>query len=160
VRAHPTGIDVFNVTNPANMQLLGNGTGTVSLTGVDVKIFARGTRAIRAGSSGIEVYDLSQPAAPQLMGASDNGTRGFGQVAIGVDVGGARAVRVTNNGLEVYDLTAAGFPRIDNCTPNNGNCGSTASTTGVAAAISGNTVFRGLTSGAEAFDITNPRAPV
>jgi hypothetical protein len=160
VRAHPTGIDVFNVTNPANMRLLGIGTGTVSLTGVDAKIFARGTRAIRAGSSGIEVYDLSQPAAPQLMGANNTGTPSFGQVAIVVDVGGARAVRITNNGIEVYDLTAVGFPRIDNCTPNNGNCGSTASTTGVAAAISGNTVFRGLTAGAEAFDITNPRAPV
>src|SRR5262249_17901656 len=133
VRAHPTGIDIFDVTDPTQMRLLGSfGTGSVSLTGVDVKILTGGMRVVRAESSGIEIYDVSRPAAPQLIGANNNaGTPSFAQMAVVVDGIGARAVRVTPNGIEVYDLMASGFPRLDNCNPGNGNCNSTASTTGV-----------------------------
>jgi hypothetical protein len=162
VRAHPTGIDASDVTNPTNMQLLGsNTTGAVSLTGVDVKIFANGTRAVRAESSGIEVYDLSQPATPRLLDMNNSGTPSLAGVAIVVDVAGTHAIRVTPHGIEVYDLTRGGFPRIDNCNSSNGNCNSMASTTGVGAGISaGNTIYRGLTSGVEAFSLANPASPV
>jgi hypothetical protein len=169
VRAHPTGIDIFDVSDPAHMRLLGSPGGVPSLTGVDVKIFGNGTRAIRAESNGIEIYDLSQPAARAPI--DENNTAGtpssyclagicFSGVAIAVDAAGTLAVRVTPAGIELYDLTAAGLPRLDNCSPSNSNCSARASTTGVGVTISGNTVFRALDSGVEAFSAANPRSPV
>ena len=112
-------------------------------------------------SQAVEIYDVSRPAAPQLIGANNNaGTPSFAQMAVVVDGIGAHAVRVTPNGIEVYDLMASGFPRLDNCNPGNGNCNSTASTTGVGSAITGAAVFRGLASGVEAFNIANPLSPL
>ena len=152
VRAHSTGIDVFDVSNPASMRLLGsNGFGAVSSPGVDVKIFAGGTRAVRAEASGIEIYDLSQPAVPALI-ATGLGTPAFSQTAVAVDAARSRIVRATPNGIELYDVAAPGTPI--------GSTNSTTSPTGVGVVIEGSIAFRGLASGIEAFNIAGGGNPV
>jgi hypothetical protein len=153
VRAHSAGIDVFDVSNPTNMRLVGtSNTGLPSMTGVDLKIFAGGTRAVRAHSTGIEIYNISQPAAPVLIGANNSGVPSAVGVAVAVSASGTIAVRAHPTGIEIYDLTAATFPQL-------GTASSAGSPTGVAVAICDSTAFLGLASGIEAFSIANPSNP-
>jgi hypothetical protein len=127
----------------------------VSLTGVDVKVFAAGRRAIRAESRGIETYDISNPMTPRMLDQNNtDGAVSFAGVAVAVGlVGGLQvAVRATPIGIEVFDLTRPGLPLL-------APLASSPSNTGVAVAISGTTVFRGWHAGIDAIGIAAPNAP-
>jgi hypothetical protein len=73
-----------------------------SSTAASVKIFAAGTRAIRAHDSWIEIYDITAAAVPKL-GAPSDGLSSSG-AAITVNAAGTQAVRTYSDGIEVYSL--------------------------------------------------------
>ena len=91
------GIEVFNVTTLSAPALFGsNLNNTQSSTAASVKIFAAGTRAIRAHDSGIEIYDITPAAVPKLGasgGLSSSGTAITGNAA------GTQAVRTCSGGI-------------------------------------------------------------
>lgn len=60
VRAHSTGIEVYDISNPASPQRIGQRSGAASTTGVGA--FIVGTIAFRATNSAIEAYDISNVA--------------------------------------------------------------------------------------------------
>jgi hypothetical protein len=112
-----------------------------------VKIFAAGTRAIRAHDSGIEIYDITPAAVPKL-GAASGGLSSSGTAITG-NAAGTQAVRTYSGGIEVYSLVpqtnptwVASFTTV------------ALSSTGVGVCVKGTSAFRATDSSVEAFDIS------
>jgi hypothetical protein len=71
VRAHASGIEVYDLTRPDAPQRLGARSGAASTTGVGV--FVLGDRAVRATNAELELYDLTDPSnlpAPSSLAAT------------------------------------------------------------------------------------------
>jgi hypothetical protein len=138
-------IEVFNVATLSAPALFGsNLNNTQSSTAASVKIFAAGTRAIRAHDSGIEIYDITPAAVPKLGasgGLSSSGTAITGNAA------GTQAVRTCSGGIEVYSLPQTNPTRVASFTT------VALSSTGVGVCIKGTSAVRATDSSVEAFDI-------
>jgi hypothetical protein len=103
VRVYSNGIDVFNAATLSAPALVGSSLNNAqSSTAASVKIFAGGTRAVRAHDTGSEIYDITAAAVPKL-GAASGGSSSSGS-AVTVNTTGTQAVRTYSGGIEFYSL--------------------------------------------------------
>jgi hypothetical protein len=154
VRAHDTGIDVYDVKNASAPTLIGSATtsgGQVSNTGVGVSFARRGELVVRSGPVGIDVFTLAADGKPSLAGSYVSGVASIAvNTAVAVDDTGTRAVRAHASGIEIYDLSNPAAPqRI-------GQRAGTASTTGVGVQMSGTRVVRTTNVNVEVYDVGDP----
>jgi hypothetical protein len=147
VRGYSSGVETFNITNPASVTLRGmNSSGGLSSTGVDLCVV--GSTAVRAYSNGIEVYDLT-PTVPNRTASDHSGALSGNGVGVASNAQLSRIVRATDKGIEVYQLTGTTLTML-------GSKNGTLSPTGVAVTMTGNRVFRAHANGVEEYDISNP----
>jgi hypothetical protein len=146
-RSHATGIEVYDVSNPAAPNRLTNLVQNMSssATGSALAWVTPGARLVRASSAALEVVDVSGPTLTRR-GANISG--GGSAVGVGVAVTGTRAVRGTSTGIEVYDVSTPTSPQ--RCAFRN----AAGSGTGVAVAIVGSIAFRATNNAIEAYDIS------
>jgi hypothetical protein len=152
VRAHASGISVYNVSAPASPVLTGSadtGLGGVSSVGVGVRMNAAGTLAVRSHPTGIDVYSISTTGAPTLVGHAQSTTATAVTTSVALDATATMAVRSHPLGIEVFDLTTPSVPslRAQATSP------AQPSTTGTAVVIIGTTGFRAHNQGLEAYNI-------
>jgi len=143
-------LQVFDISNPASLALLGSvtvGNGNFGPAGVAVS----GTRAyvVNVFSNTLQVYDVSNPASPTLRGSA-----GTGNNPVGVAVSGTTAY-VVNNGstLQVFDVSNPASPTL------RGSAGTGSNPNSVA--VSGTTAYvtNDGSSTLQVFDVSNPASP-
>jgi hypothetical protein len=153
VRAHATGVDVYDLVMPTAPKLVGSAPssgGQISSVGVGVKFFAGGAFAVRSGPVGIDVFSIAPDGKPAFAGAFASGVPSTAiNTAVAVDHVRQRAVRAHATGIEVYDLSNPASPqRI-------GQRSGTASTTGVGVVSSGLRAIRSTNVSVEVYDLTD-----
>jgi hypothetical protein len=148
VRVYSNGIEVFNAATLSAPALVGSSLNNAqSSTAASVKIFAGGTRAVRAHDTGSEIYDITAAAVPKL-GAASGGSSSSGS-AVTVNAAGTQAVRTYSGGIEVYSLVPQTNPtRVASFTT------VALSPQGVGVCIKGTDALRSTDSFIEAFDIS------
>ncbi|MFZ6026652.1 MAG: carboxypeptidase regulatory-like domain-containing protein [Chloroflexota bacterium] len=100
--AQADGLQVVDVSNPADMTIVGTG---ISADAQGVTVFE--SRAYVAdGANGLRIFSLADPRAPQLLGVLD--TAGYAHAAI--VRGGIAYVADGANGLQVVDVSNAAAP--------------------------------------------------
>jgi hypothetical protein len=99
-----SGLQVIDISNPANPQRVGGYVTSGSATGVAVS----GTHAyVAEGGHGLQIIDMSDPANPQRVGGYD--TSGY---AGGVAVSGHYAYVATGDaGLQIIDVSNPANPQ-------------------------------------------------
>jgi hypothetical protein len=61
IRTHSTGVEVYDISNPASPQRIGERGGAPSTTGTGA--FLVGNTAFRAMNTALEAYDISTPGS-------------------------------------------------------------------------------------------------
>jgi len=104
VAAGDYGLQVIDITNPANPQIV----GSVHTPGLAGGVAVSGSYAYVADRYSLQVIDITNPAIPQIVGSA--GTPGQ---AGGVTVSGTHAYVTANDyGLQVIDITNPASPQI------------------------------------------------
>lgn len=100
-----SGLDLFDISDPANPTLLSN----FDTTGGGVGVFLSDTTAYVAdGNAGLQIIDITNPAAPSLLGTYD--TKGGSQK---VQVIGATAyIADSSGGLRIVDVSNPEAPTL------------------------------------------------
>ena len=142
--AYGSGVDFFDISNPANPILLANFDTTYSC----YKVFLSGSKAYAAdGNAGLHIIDISTPANPVLLGTYDS------NAAQDVFVVGTTAyVANAREGLLIFDVSNPEAPTLSG----------SFETVGSAEEIyvSGTTAYIiEQSTGIEIVDVSNPAAP-
>jgi hypothetical protein len=145
IATHYAGLDVFDVSNPANPTLQGSyNPGNESFS-----VALQWPYAFLAnGAGGIRVIDVSTTTNPSEVGALDDGS-GIWSVTLGSAY--LYAADYWDEGVRVIDISNPLNPVLT------GICDMPGTPTG--AAVMGNVIISGVSSGARIIDVSNPSKP-
>lgn len=142
--AYESGIDFFDISNPANPTLLANFDTSYSC----YKVFLSGSKAYAAdGNAGLHIIDITNPANPVLLGTYDS--NGAQDVYV---VGTTAYVANASKGLLIFDVSNPEAPTLSGSFVTKGSAEELY--------VSGTTAYIiEQSTGMEIVDVSNPAAP-
>lgn len=139
-----TGINILNISNPANPQYLGRATN-ISGSGPQAMKVAGNLIYTAAGNGGLVIVDAGNPASPNVIGRYE------GLWAEGIDVAGTLAYVIDNTGLSIFDVNNPNAPVF---------LSNYANSNLMEVQVVNDLAYVGTTSGLLIIDVSNPLAPV